>query len=63
MYNYNYQCPRNTFITSTTYWTGSARDQDDVWTISSTGSFTDYGFNNDAGLGVRPVIVIPKSKA
>ncbi len=60
---YSYSCPQNTFITSTSYWTGSAKDQDDVWTIISSGSFTDYGFSNDTLLGVRPVIVIPKSNA
>lgn len=60
---YSYSCPQNTFITSTSYWTESAKDQDDVWTIISSGSFTDYGFSNDTLLGVRPVIVIPKSYA
>ena len=60
---YTYQCPRNTFITNTSFWIGSAKDQDDVWSIASSGSFTDYGFNNEMFMGVRPIIVISKSNA
>ena len=54
-------CPTTGFITNTSFWLGSARDDFSMWLVSSVGGF--YGIDSDYPdrYGVRPVIVIPKS--
>lgn len=48
------------WVYSTTYWTGSARDYYYVWLVTSEGQFYDGGHNGlDSGFaGVRPVITM-----
>ena len=54
-------CPIS-FITSTTFWLGSAHDCGvGIWHIYTTGGFVDEHYTNDIYAGVRPVIVIAKS--
>ena len=50
------------WIYSTSYWTGSAYNTDNVWIINgSTGYFGNATkFSNSSLFGVRPVIVISK---
>ena len=48
------------WIYATTYWSGSAYDNDLVWIVSSIGYFGGNGSVSDTGGGVRPVIVISK---
>ena len=54
------------WVYSTSYWTGSASDADDVWgavwLVSSFGGFyySNYGYDNY--YGVRPVITISTSE-
>ena len=49
------------WIYSTSYWSGSANDTYGVWIVRSIGTFGNYKYNNDHGVGVRPVIIISKS--
>ena len=49
------------FIYSISYWSGSTGDYDFVWVVYSLGIFNQDNYYNDEFLGVRPVIVIPKS--
>ena len=51
-------CP---WIYSTSYWSGSAYNSNDVWLVNSDGSFVINDFYRDRHNGVRPVIVISKS--
>ena len=48
------------WIYSTTYWSGSAGDDGDVWSVRSRGLFANIDYDCDFGIGVRPVIVISK---
>ena len=48
------------WIYATTYWSGSAYNNNSVWDVLSNGSFGNYGYSIDYGAGVRPVIVISK---
>ena len=55
-------CPTNGFITNTTFWLGSASNDNYEWYVQSTGTFGSSRFRGYArNLGVRPVIVIEKS--
>ena len=59
----NYTCKRSAYpwIYSTSYWSGSAKDINNVWDVFSDGSVgTDY-YSADYYRGVRPVIIISKS--
>ena len=49
------------WIYATTYWSGSAADNDDVWGVVSDGFFVADVYDNDTAAGVRPVITISKS--
>ena len=57
----SWSCPTTGFITNTTFWLGSARDNDRVWSVFSDGNFRSYYFYRDNYFGVRPVVVISKS--
>lgn len=46
---------------STSYWTGTARNEDSVWRVFSDGSFDNNRYLYDERFGVRPVIVISRS--
>ena len=49
------------WIYATTYWTGSAFVVNNVWFVYSNGIFSDYVYDCDDFIGVRPVIIISKS--
>ena len=58
----NYTCSdAPSLIYSTSYWSGSAYGSYDVWLVYSSGSLGNFSYSN-AKVGVRPVIVIPKSE-
>ena len=65
----NRTCPTtgtSSFITNTSFWLGSARNDIDVWYVRSDGEFGDGDDQNpniidDTSFGVRPVIVVDKS--
>jgi hypothetical protein len=48
------------WIYATTYWSGSAMDDGLVWYVGSDGFFAGFDYDNDNGVGVRPVILILK---
>ena len=49
------------WIYSTSYWSGSALDDDNVWVVYSDGGFTVNFFYDDGDIfGVRPVVIISK---
>ena len=49
------------WIYSTSYWSGAARNEDNVLGVDSSGDFSDYDFyDHNYYFGVRPVIVISK---
>ena len=50
------------WVYSTSYWSGSARDADFVWSVISYAVFVDSDSNRDDDVGVRPVIEIPISE-
>ena len=58
-----YTCTGSAYpwIYSTSYWSGSAGDDGNVWSVGSNGSFDDGLCDIDYGAGVRPVITISKS--
>ena len=58
-----YSCLNSSYpwIYSTSYWSGSANDNIDVWIVDSIGGFGNNDYSDDDGFGVRPVIVISKS--
>ena len=49
------------WVYATTYWSGSAYDTDEVWRVSSYGSFGFDFYSIVSYIGVRPVITISKS--
>ena len=49
------------WIYSTTYWSGSAIGDVDVWSVNSNGNFGSNYYAYARGAGVRPVIIISKS--
>ena len=53
-------CPTNSFVANTTYWLGSAHDDNEVWFIDTGANFLQSDIY-DYSSGVRPVIVISKS--
>ena len=59
----DYTCKGSTYpwIYSTSYWSGSADNADDVWFVRSDGYFLGNDFSSDLHFGVRPVIIISKS--
>ena len=58
----SWTCPTTGFITNTTFWLGSAVNYSCVWYVRSDGNFTYLGdFDDDFGVGVRPVIVVSKT--
>ena len=48
------------WVYQTSYWSGSADDDDDVWTVYSNGRFLDPNCFDDYRYGVRPVIILEK---
>ena len=50
------------FIYSTSYWSGSAYDTDNVWRVNSTASFGGNFYTYGRNFGVRPVIGISISE-
>ena len=58
-----YTCTGSAYpwIYATTYWSGSANDDSDVWGVTSRGGFGFNRYDDDNGAGVRPVITISKS--
>ena len=58
---YDYCSDKYPWIYSTSYWSGSASDNNFVWNVNSLGKFGYGDFDNDLGAGVRPVIIISKS--
>ena len=60
----DYRCTGSAYpwIYATTYWSGSANTDIDVWGVDSKGLFgNDYYFDITTEAGVRPVIIISKS--
>ena len=52
-------CPQDSFITDTSFWLGSALDNDIVWNVDSGSSGFSYNtYFDDGAYGVRPVIEI-----
>ena len=49
------------FVYNTNYWTASASDSYNVWSVYSFGDFDGYPFDNSGNFGLRPVITISKS--
>ena len=49
------------WIYSTSYWSGSASDDGNVWIVSSNGRFGNNYYSIVSYYGVRPVIIISKS--
>lgn len=49
------------WVYSTSYWSGSASDTNDVWDVDSNADFDNGDFSNDSKVGVRPVIEISES--
>ena len=58
---YDYCSDKYPWIYSTSYWSGSAGDDDGVWSVGSDGIFDDFDYSIDDCFGVRPVIIISKS--
>ena len=58
---YDYCSDKYPWIYSTSYWSGSAGDDDGVWSVGSDGIFDDLDYSIDDNFGVRPVIIISKS--
>ena len=60
------QCSSNScsqgFITNTSFWLGSAKDDTIVLAIDTEGDFRHYSYSHSVHFGVRPVIVISKSE-
>ncbi|MFR5756561.1 MAG: hypothetical protein ACLUD7_03910 [Lachnospiraceae bacterium] len=50
------------WIYSTNYWSESAYDDSDVWSVYSNGYFAGGGFSSSGFFGLRPVITIKKSE-
>ena len=50
------------FIYSTSYWSGSANNTDDVWIVYSDADFDSYPYTDYEDFGVRPVIGISISE-
>ena len=48
------------WIYSTSYWSGSANTSNSVWFVISNGNFGPSNYSDDAGFGVRPVIIISR---
>ena len=57
----SYSCPTDGFITNTSFWLGSAGDNNGVWSVLSRDDFSRSYFIEDSCFGVRPVVVISKS--
>lgn len=49
------------WVYSTSYWSGSANETSNVWRVYSYAGFDSSTFDNDRGIGVRPVIEISES--
>ena len=49
------------WVYQTSYWTGFANDNDDVWNVGTSGNLTSDDFNRGDRYGVRPVIEISSS--
>ena len=49
-----------TFIYSTSYWVGTAYNENKIFAVTSSGNLYNYYYSEEESLGVRPVIVIPK---
>ena len=58
-----YTCKGSAYswIYDTTYWTGSAYDNESLWRVSTGGGFGFFAYVFADGFGVRPVIIISKS--
>ena len=56
-----YICPYESFITSTSYWTGSAYDFENIWYIDSDTIFEYREYSSNFSAGIRPVIVLSRS--
>ena len=50
------------WVYSTSYWTGSAKNSIQIILVSSEAIFSHAQFNDNRGLGVRPVITISKTE-
>ena len=58
----NYSCENApTWVYETSYWLGSAVDDDRVWGVGSNGRFGSDRFYNGSSIGVRPVVVVSTS--
>ena len=49
------------WVYTTTYWSASARNDYNAWTVVSNGYFGLNGYDDGSNLGVRPVITVLKS--
>ena len=50
------------WVYATSYWSGSARANRDVWRVLSNGGFVSDFYSSSSASGVRPVIVISSSE-
>ena len=55
------KCPTDGFITNTSFWLGSAYDDNYIWFVYNDGTFQYSNTECIYSFGVRPVIVISKS--
>ena len=49
------------WVYATTYWSGSAPSSDHVWSVGSSGCFSNNNYSNNNSYGCRPVITISRS--
>ncbi len=57
---YNYCTGSYPWIYSTTYWTGTIRDEEDIWCMYDGSYLDNYSYDSAEDFGIRPVIVVSK---
>ena len=50
------------WVYSTSYWTGSAKDDNNIWYVRTNKQFKGREYNFTCYFGIRPVITIPKKE-
>ena len=57
--NSDYSCSSApSWVYRSSYWTGEARNDSNLWLVDSGGNFGYNAFSNNSDNGVRPVITI-----
>ncbi len=55
-------CTGLAWVYQTTYWTGTANNSDNIWTIKKANAFTADSYSRTNNSGIRPVITISASE-